>query len=102
MTRVYTDEELEFMLERMKTTASAFYREAIDIGVHPWIEFAGILNEYTRAAEEALSKGEDFTCATGHAARSLPMTGYRRAYIFEKLTCAFGPDLLFPTVKEDE
>lgn len=38
-------------LTAMRAASDAFYLAAIRIGVHPFIEFTGLMNEWIKAAE---------------------------------------------------
>lgn len=62
----YSREELETMLAGMRRASSAFYRDAARIGCHPFIEFAGLMNEYIKLCEIALARGVDFTETSVH------------------------------------
>ena len=50
-------QEREQALLEMRRTADAFYRSAIKIGNHPFIEFAGLMNEYIVASQLAHNEG---------------------------------------------
>lgn len=50
--------EREQALRAMRASADAFYRSAVQIGVHPFIEFAGLMNEYLQACTQAHAQGD--------------------------------------------
>ena len=83
--------EREEVLNRMQAVSNAFYREAIHVGNHPFIEFCGFMNEYIKMAQAAHSSGQDFTEATEHNGIPLPMAAYNAEYLGEKFACIFGP-----------
>lgn len=84
-----TAPEREIALKRMEATADGFYRAAVSIGVHPFIEFAGLMNEYIKCARVAHAEGVDFTDCNTHTGKDLPMPGHSVDYINEKLECIF-------------
>lgn len=77
-------------LAAMRMASSFFYAQAVRIGNHPFIEFAGLMNEYIQACEDAQAQGVDFTECTAHTGRELPLAPYRVGYLNEKLECIFG------------
>lgn len=76
-------------IEAMQQAANDFYRSAVHIGNHPFIEFAGLMNEYIAACRDAASKGIDFTQCNTHTGQQLPLHGHQVNYINEKLECIF-------------
>lgn len=90
----YTPEELREMLAKMSAASSAFYRDAVRTGCHPFIEFTGLLTEYIKLCEAALAQGIDFTETSIHGSgQPLPMESYHRDYLNEKLECIYGTSL---------
>ena len=79
----------EATIQAMQKTADAFYRDAVHIGNHPFIEFAGLMNEYISACREATSSGIDFTKCNSHTGQHLPLHAHQVDYINEKLECIF-------------
>lgn len=73
----------------MKQAADAFYRDAVRIGNHPFIEFAGLMNEYISACSEAEKSGINFTACNIHTGKHLPLHAHQVDYINEKLECIF-------------
>lgn len=87
--RNYSDEELAAMIQQMHSAASFFYRMAVLIGNHAFIEFAGLMNEYIRCCKNAMKQGIDFTLCSAHAGLELPMTPFEVDYVNEKLECIY-------------
>lgn len=85
----YSKEECAAMLPRMRDASNAFYVMAFRIGCHPFIEFAGLMNEYIKACEEALAKGVPFPACSIHTGMPLPLAGHHLEYIEEKLACIY-------------
>ena len=84
-----TAAEREVALQKMRELSDAFYQHAIRIGVHPFIEFTGVMNEYIKCAHEAHDAGIDFSECNTHSGVSLPMPGFSVDYVNEKLECIF-------------
>ena len=76
-------------LEKMAEASNAFYRAAVAIGNHPFIEFTGVINEYINACRAAHAKGIDFSDCSTHSGVELPMESFQVKYINEKLECIF-------------
>jgi hypothetical protein len=85
-----TSKEREIALKRMQQTADEFYRSAVSIGNHPFIEFAGLMNEYINACRNAHTKGIDFSECNRHSGRPLPLHPVMADYVNEKLECIFS------------
>ena len=86
-------QEREEMLVRMEAASMAFYMDARKIGVHAFIEFTGLLNEFVAACREAHRNGLDFTQADRHGRGPLALHGHQLDYIAEKLGCIYGEQL---------
>jgi hypothetical protein len=84
-----TPEQRERMLEQMRAVSSGFYMQAVRIGCHPFIEFAGLMNEYIKCCAEAHKQGIDFTRCNAHTGHHLPMRPFEVKYVNEKLECIF-------------
>ncbi len=80
-------------IDNMKKVSEAFYYQAIHVGAHAFIEFTGLMNEYTKICQQALDKGIDFREANTHNEIALPMETFQMAYLAEKLDCIYGPTL---------
>src|SRR5690242_4567859 len=89
----YSTEELQEMIRQMKQASALFYKQAIHIGNHAFIEFTGLINEYINLCEEALEQGIDFTTCNVHLGRALPVADRHAAYLGEKLGCIYGTAL---------
>jgi hypothetical protein len=83
------EEERETALELMHLASSNFYAMAQMIGVHPFIEFTGLINEYIKCCEKAHKEGIDFSQCNKHSGKELPIEDYSIDYINEKLECIF-------------
>ena len=88
----YTVEERAAMLRRMRGASDYFYSMAVRIGVHAFIEFTGLMNEFIKLCEEAHEKGIDFTMANVHSGQHLPFQPHHIAYVYEKLECIYGAE----------
>lgn len=82
--------EREQALRAMRASADAFYRSAVQIGVHPFIEFSGLMNEYLLACAQAHAQGIDFSECNRHSGQALPLHPVMSDYINEKLECIFS------------
>lgn len=78
------------MLKRMQAASDAFYKAAVGIHCHPFIEFTGLLNQYIQLCHRAQSKEIDFTQCNRHTGSQLPMAGHDIDYLREKLECIFS------------
>lgn len=82
--------EREAALAKMRAASHDFYYAAIKIGVHPFIEFTGLMNEYIKLCEGAHKAGTDFTECNKHSGEELPMQPFEIDYMNEKLECIFN------------
>lgn len=89
----YTQKELEEMCGKMKAVSNTFYQGAVRTGVHPFIEFCGLMNEYIQICERASSSGIQFPFASEHNGEAIPIEPHEANYIAEKLRCIFGPTI---------
>lgn len=76
-------------LKAMQDAADAFYSRAMNVGNHPFIEFAGLMNEYIKCCHWAHANGVDFTRCNTHTGQPLPMADFQVNYVNEKLECIF-------------
>ncbi|MBK6616299.1 hypothetical protein [Ottowia sp.] len=83
-------DERELALRRMDEAISRFYTTAVNIGNHPFLEFAGVMTAYAKSCRRAHESDIDFTECSRHAGKELPMEGFEVAYLAEKLGCIFG------------
>lgn len=87
----YTPMQLKAMIDGMHAASDAFYKHAVRVGNHAFIEFTGFMNEYIKLCEDALARGVDFTRANVHSGAELvPMQTYHADYIGEKFGCIFA------------
>lgn len=99
---VETQLDPEATIRAMQQAADAFYRSAIRIGNHPFIEFAGLMNEYVSACRNAAAEGIDFTSCNTHSGQELPLHLHQVDYINEKLECIFtGRSVMSPVNSTD-
>lgn len=84
-----TPEEREAALVQMRAASNVFYLLAQKIGVHPFIEFCGLMNEYIKACSDANKEGIDFSECNIHSGIALPMEQYHVNYVNEKLECIY-------------
>ena len=78
-------------LNKMQEISSTFYYQAVQLGIHPFIEFAGMMNEYIKMANQSWDKGVDFTQTNIHSdAPGLVAYGFNGDYLAEKFECIFG------------
>ena len=85
-----TSDEREIALDLMRASSASFYKAAVYIRNHPWIEFAGLMNAYIDACSQAHRSGIDFSECHGHSGQTLPMEGHQVDYVREKLGCIFN------------
>jgi hypothetical protein len=77
-------------LEKMDRAIRQFYGAAAQIGVHPFIEFAGVMPAYQKSCQRAHEAGIDFTECNRHSGRALPVESFELSYLNEKLECIFS------------
>lgn len=69
----------------------AFYAASASIGVHPVIEFTGLLRIYTAQIKAAVKSGVPLHEISGvHGDRALLFSAGQAAYVAEKLDCIWG------------
>lgn len=92
-------EERQLALLRMVEASENFCRSAVQIGNHPFVEFAGLMNEYITACRWAHERGIDFSQCSKHNGLTLPLHPVMSDYISEKPECIFsGAKVLSPAV----
>jgi hypothetical protein len=82
--------EREHAIQKMDEAVNRFYGTAINIGNHPFIEFAGVMTAYVKSCRRAHEQGVDFSECNGHSGYALPMESFEITYLNEKLDCIFG------------
>lgn len=90
-------EEREIALKQMEATVDDFYRQAIGIHNHPFIEFAGTMQAYIKTCRRAHEAGIDFTECNRHSGNPLPMECFEIDYLNEKLNCIFDDRIVCKT-----
>ena len=89
-----TPSERDVALRRMDETIKRFYSSAIQIGNHPFVEFAGVMTAYLKSCQRAHLAGIDFTECNQHSGNQLPMEAFEISYLNEKLDCIFDGRIL--------
>lgn len=92
----FSKEERDEALRKMQAASDAFYQAAIATHCHPFIEFAGFMNEHIKLCQQASDAGIDFMTANQHTGTALPIQPYNAAYIGEKMGCIYGPSFRDP------
>lgn len=92
-------EQRECAILQMQAAANDFYRAAVRIDNHPFIEFAGLMNEYINACRVAHEQELDFSDCNRHSGRLLPLHPVQSDYINEKLECIFSGAKVLDVVK---
>ena len=85
-----TSAERETALQRMDEAIGRFYGTAVNIGCHPFVEFAGVMTAYVKSCRRAHENGVDFSDCSRHTGMTLPMESIEIDYLVEKLACIFG------------
>lgn len=91
---MYTAEEREMMLAKMKQASEIFYALAQQTRVHQFLEVTGFLNELIKVYKGMHDKGIDFGTQA-----AIPAT-HEMAYIAEKIDCIFGDALAVPELRK--
>jgi len=81
--------ERETAIAAMHGAVHRFYLDAIGIGHHPFIEFAGVMTAYVKSCERVHRYGVDFSQCNRHTGRPLPIADFELYYLAEKLGCIF-------------
>ena len=93
-----TADERLAALQKMQRAVDDFYRTAVGIGNHPFIEFAGLMHEYINACRLAHEQGIDFSECNRHSGLTLPLHPVMSDYLNEKLECIFSGSKVLDTV----
>lgn len=91
--RIYSYEENEVMLYKMRALSSGFYAGAVRIGCHGFIEFTGLMNKYIDLCDAANKDGVDFNTTNVHHGTPLKVREHDIDYLAEKFECIFGTTL---------
>jgi len=100
--RMYPDAELKNMMAQMEMVISSFYGQAAGIKphFHTFIEFAGLMVEFSNICKQTLTRGVDFSIANRHSGVPLLPHPHQIRYFAEKLECIIGPALSDPENRE--
>lgn len=85
--------EAKAQLVAMQAASDAFYRAAVKIGVHAFIEHAGLMNEHINVLRRLAEAGVDIAFVNVHCGNVPPesrMKGHHGAYLGEKFACIFS------------
>lgn len=82
--------EQRVMLQKMRSVSTTFYGSAVYTGVHGFIEFCGLMNEFINICEHSGRKGINFSQANTHTGQELHMETFQVEYLAEKLECIYG------------
>lgn len=96
-----SEQEREVALKQMDELANSFYRSAINIHNHAFIEFTGLMKAYINSCRVAHEKGIDFTECNRHSGNPLPIEPFEITYLNEKLNCIFDGRIIAIRDKED-
>lgn len=80
----------EETLQRMQRAVNHFYREAVHANYHPFLEMAGLMEEYLKVCRHNLERGTDFRDCHAHKGIMLHLESWHVNYINEKLRCIFN------------
>lgn len=94
MDEVYSKEERIEQIKKMRTVTEDFYTKATRTGVHAFIEFCGMMNEFINMCAATNEEGIDFNAANTHTGNKLVMKPHHAAYLAEKFDCIYGPTLV--------
>lgn len=89
--QTYTKEERAKIIAAMVVAKNDFYKAAVAIGNHPFIEFAGLMHKYIDICRQNSNEGTDFTEASIHSGKPLTVFDHDVTYLAEKFSCIFGP-----------
>lgn len=88
--------ELYEELDRMQEASDAFYKHAVSLKCHAWIEMAGVMNEFIKVNRNAVAAGIDIDFANKHTGVIPPMQTFEARYLGEKIGC------MFPALRDDK
>jgi hypothetical protein len=74
----YTVAEREEMIAKMRAVSDAFYGPATLTGVHAFIEFCGLMNEFIVVCQASNEQDIDFTMANTHTGQPLAFATHKR------------------------
>lgn len=81
-------------LREMEQLSSLFYQGAVKIGVHAFIEFTGLMNEFIKVCRDMETAGNGaWDQANTHSDSPLKLKPHHVQYLAEKLDCIYGAAL---------
>ena len=83
-------------LDELQAASNAFYNAAVRAGVHPFIEFTGLMNEWIKAARRQPERMH----GSVHTGDHVQLEIYEIRYIREKLECIFGKQVTRPSASQ--
>lgn len=84
--------ELEAELVKLQSLSDSYYATAQRLGVHAFIEFAGLMTEMINIYRDSLRNHDvDFAMCNTHSGIPLFAQSYHLRYLEEKLDCIFAP-----------
>lgn len=93
---IYTQEERDEQVAKMRSVAHAFYGPATRTGCHAFIEFCGFMQKFVDVCQNTSAAGVDFNESNTHTGGQLVVEDHDVAYLAEKFDCIFGPTLADP------
>lgn len=85
--------ELEQELDGLQEICNQFYVKAQYTGVHAFIEFCGLTNEFMKICQQTLDEEIDFNDCNIHLGKPMKVYDFNLEYIAEKFSCIFGSSL---------
>lgn len=97
---MYSKEERDEQVKKMREVATKFYPAATHTGCHTFIEFCGFMMKFIDVCSVSSEKGIDFNEANAHTGEVLVAADHDIMYLAEKFDCIFGPTLADPKKRE--
>ena len=72
MEKIYSKEECEEMIPKMKAVSSNYYYGAIQTGCHAFIEFNGLMNKFIEIFKKTVGADQDPNTANIHIGQDQP------------------------------
>lgn len=88
-----TKKELLSITTKMRNAANITYALLVGTGVHPFIEFNGMMQKFVDLCAREAGKGRDFTMNNVHTGNPMPLEDHDVLYLAEKFNCIFGDTL---------
>lgn len=90
---IYEKKDRDNQIAKMEAVSNAFYGAASQTGVHAFIEFCGLMNEFIKMCQETSEAGKDFNESNTHTGVELVVRHHHLEYLAEKFDCIFGTTL---------